>query len=333
MKKEYLTVIVEIGVNHEGSLDEALAMIEKAVLVGAKVIKFQAYTPEKYSTKGNPERFKRVKNFSLLEADFKILSLKCEELGVEFLCTPLTEDWVEKLNPLCSRFKIASGDITFKPVIQKAAQTGKPLIISTGAATVEEIDQAVQWVEEIVGKDYLKDRLTLMHCVAAYPVPVDQANVLSIPFLRDRYGEKGIKIGYSNHVIGLGACLAAVAHGADVIEVHFTDQKQGRAFRDHELSFDEADLKQFLTLSHEIKNSLGTYEKKVQPCEQEMIPQLRKGIIAAKPLKAGQILQSDDLMYARPATEFTSNQIEDLLGKAVNEDIQEGYLIPRKAIK
>ena len=325
-----LIIVAEIGVNHEGDFAKAKQMLELAANAGTDYVKFQSYTPMRYVAANDSVRHQRVSNFALDLKEFKLLAELALKMNIKFLSTPVTEDWVDLLNPICQAFKIASGDITFKPVIQKAAQTGKPLIISTGGATVVEIDQAVEWVTCEVGSDKLKEHLSLMHCVAAYPAPIEQANVLSVQFLKERYG---LNVGYSNHVIGMNACLAAVALGASIIEVHFTDQKEGRTFRDHELSFNQKDLEAFIVVAKEIKKSLGVYGKFVQPCEQAGIPLMRKGIVAARNLKAGKILTEEDLMFARPATEFNTNETAQLLGKKIEEDILCGYLIPKKAIQ
>lgn len=327
--KNSIPVIAEIGVNHEGSFEKAKSLLVLAAESGADFVKFQSYTPERYASASNLERLKRVSKFALTEGQFKELSGLAVDTGVGFLSTPLTEDWVEELKPLVSAFKIASGDLTFKPVIQEAARSGKPLLISTGGATLDEIDQAVEWVRQEVSEENLKEKLTLMHCVSAYPTPIEEANVLSIPFLRERYN---LNIGYSNHVMGVEASLAAVSLGASVVEVHFTDQKEGREFRDHALSFDPHDLKTFISMANKIKVSLGAFGKEPQPCEKEGIDLMRKGVVAAKDLRSGDTLTLENLMFARPATGFKSSEIEKLIGKTINQDIKSGCLIPKDAI-
>ena len=177
------------------------------------------------------------------------------------MSTPLSEDWVEKLSSYCSVLKIASGDITFKPVIENAAKSGKSVILSTGGSSVEEIDRAVGWIENIIGKQNIKNKLAIMHCVSSYPTPANQANILSVPFLKERYK---LCTGYSNHVLGLAPCLAAVAHGAQIVEVHFTDKKEDRSFRDHELSLNQKELKRLIELNGEIKNCIGNYGKNLR---------------------------------------------------------------------
>ncbi len=323
------TIIAEIGVNHEGDFEKAKEMVVLAAEAGADFVKFQSYTPERYAAANDAARLKRVGGFALTDAQFQELAKQAEALNVGFISTPLSEDWVEKLNPYCPAFKIASGDITFEPVIRNAAKTGKPVIVSTGAADLEEIDQAIAWFRDEVGEEATQKNLILMHCVAAYPVPMDQANILSVPFLKDRYG---LRVGYSNHVIGMDACLAAVAVGADIIEVHFTYQKENQEFRDHELSFDAGDLKEFIGRAKNIRAALGSKEKAVQPCEKDMRTPIRKGIIAAVDIKQGDQISEAHLMYARPAQEFSSTELKSLIGKTVNQDVPKGHLIPKEAI-
>lgn len=322
-------VVAEIGINHEGSLDQAKKILKLAAESGADCVKFQSYTPARYAAANDPARLQRVTKMALNADQFKELAALANDLGVTFFSTPLTEDWVDILNEFCPLFKIASGDITFEPVIRKAAATGKPVIISTGTATLEEIDRAVSWVKDEIGHRDLRDYLVLMHCVSAYPAPIEEANILSVPFLKERYG---IRVGYSNHVMGMNASLAAVALGADIVEIHFTDQKDGREFRDHSLSFEKEDMQQFIAAASDIRKSLGVYDKKPMPCEGAIIPAVRKGVIASRDLKAGQVLTAADLMYARPSTEFTSAEISSLIGKSLNEDVPQGHLVPRKAV-
>lgn len=327
--KDEFKIIAEIGCNHEGSFEKAIELTHLAADAGADIVKYQSYTPERYTSADNEERRARVTQFALTQQHYLALSEVATQRGMLFMSTPLTEDWVAFLNPLCCAFKIASGDITFKPVIKEAAKTGKHIILSTGAADLNEIDRAVMWIREVIGNDHLEDRLTLMHCVSAYPTPIEEANILSIPFLRDRYH---VNVGYSNHVIGSTGCLAAVALGATLIEVHFTDQKEGRQFRDHSLSFDATDLKCFIQQANDVRLSLGQYGKVPQSCEKQNIPLIRKGIIAAKDIKAGEILTEEHLMYSRPATEFSSEDLVKIVGKKVIKDIKRGYLILKEVV-
>lgn len=319
-----VAIVAEIGVNHEGDLDKAHLLLSLAAGAGADAVKFQSYTPARYASASDPDRLKRVTQFALDEDAHRELATRAKELGVAFLSTPLSEDWVPLLSELGEAIKIASGDLTFEPAIRAAAQTGKPVLISTGLGTLGEIETTFRWFEEEVGSSALQDRLVLMHCVSAYPVPVEQANVYSVPYLAERFD---VHIGYSNHVIGPESCWAAVANGASVLEVHFTDQKHGREFRDHELSFEPADLEALVEAVPKIRQSLGTRSKERLPCEQPLLEAVRKGVVAARDLEKGSALTVDDVMYARPATHVPSGEVSKLLGVTLQEPIARGECI------
>ena len=316
-----VAVVAECGVNHEGDLQAALDLITAAAEAGADATKFQTYTPERLAGTLDFERLERVRRFQLDDDAHRELARHASACGIAFFSTPASEDVVPILDELCSVFKIASGDIDFEPVIRATAATGKPLIISTGTATTENISQAIHWVRNETRCDDLSGRVALLHCVSAYPTPIEQANLRAIPFLRERFG---LVTGYSNHVVGTDACLGAVALGARIIEVHFTDQKEGRTFRDHALSMDATDLRAFVRSARAINSALGVYDKPVQACEQAAVDLIRKGVVAARDLEPGTVLTQQDLMFARPATGFPAREIESLIGRTLGELLRLG---------
>lgn len=324
-----VVVIAEIGVNHEGSVEAASKLLRLAAEAGADAVKFQSYTPERFVSASDPARLARVTRFGLDQAAHRRLAAEARALGTTFISTAVSEDWVPLIAELGPAVKIASGDLTFEPVIRAAARTGKTVILSTGLGTVEEIDAAVGWVRAEVGADSLVDRLLLMHCVAAYPVPLAEASLRSIPFLMDRYR---VCVGYSNHVIGPEACHAAIGLGACAIEVHFTDCKTGREFRDHQLSFEPHELKRLVETATDLRCGLGDGGRTRQPCEEGNVAAMRKGVVAAYDLAPGTILARDDLMYARPATGFAARELEGLLGKRLDVALKRGEVLPRAAI-
>ena len=325
----HVVVAAEIGVNHEGDVEAASRLLRLAAGAGADAVKFQSYTPERYVSRSDSERLERVTRFGLDRASHERLRREADELGVSFFSTPVTEDLVPMLAELCPAIKIASGDLTFEPVIRAAAKTGKPVILSTGLGTIEEIDQAVEWIRSEIGTDDLHDRLVLLHCVAAYPTPADQTNIRSVPFLRDRYD---VSVGYSHHAVGIEPCLAAVALGAQVIEVHFTDRKEGRTFRDHQLSLEPSDLSDLVKRIGAISDSLGRYGKTRAAAELPGLAAMRKGIVAARDLVAGTIIDEADIMYARPATEYAAAEREKVIGGTLTVALKRGELIPRSGI-
>jgi len=320
-------VVAEIGVNHEGNPNAAHKMLELAAAAGADAAKFQTYTPERYVATDDAERLARVTRFALSEEDLRALAKHAAELGIGFFSSALTEDVVPLLAELGPAIKIASGDITFEPVIRAAAATGRIVILSTGAATEAEVDRAVQWVADEIGSDLLADRLVLLHCVSAYPTPFEQANLNAIPYMAARY--QPVNVGYSNHVQGPEAVIAAVALGADLVEVHFTDCNRGREFRDHALSADPDDMRYLTGILPGIRAARGAYAKNRQACEGETVDAIRKGLIAARDLPAGTVLQASDLAYARPGTEYPCGELALALGKTLDAGLAKGALIRR----
>lgn len=323
-------IVAEIGVNHEGDLETALTLMRLAHEAGADACKFQTYTPERFASASDPARLERVRGFDLGEAGFRRIAEEAGKLGFPVLSTAVTEDVVPFLAELFPAIKIASGDVNFEPVIRAAAGTGKPVILSTGLATEDEVETAVGWFKAAAGTDDVRERLVLLHCVSAYPTPVEQANVLAVPYLA---GKTGLRVGYSNHVIGIEASLAAVALGACMIEIHFTDRKEDREFRDHALSCDPRDLAQLVEMAPRVRASLGAGGKPRQPCEEEGLVLFRKGVVAARDLAEGTVLKADDLMYARPATEFPAAEITSLEGRQLKAGVKKGELIRRDDVE
>lgn len=324
-----VAIVAEIGVNHEGDADAALELVSLAAEAGADAVKFQSYTPARYTAANDAERLARVGRFALSEKTHKDLADEAKARGVHFFSTPLSEDWVENLAPLASAIKIASGDLTFEPVVRAAARTGKPVILSTGLGTDDEIDRAVGWLREEIGAEHLGERVVLLHCVVAYPTPLEEANLLAIPFLAERYR---VPVGYSNHVLGLDACFGAVALGACLLEVHFTDQREGRTFRDHQLSLLPGELAELVRRTPGLRAARGGFGKPRQKSELAALQAVRKGVVAARDLAAGTVLARDDLMYARPATEFAASELGTLIGRRLTGDLKRGMLVPRNGI-
>jgi N,N'-diacetyllegionaminate synthase len=327
--KTDFAVIAEVGVNHEGSVEKASELLRLAAHSGADAVKFQSYTASRFVSTADPARFERINRFALDEAAHRRLAKEAEDVGITFFSAAISEDWVPLLSELCPVIKIASGDLTFEPVISAAVATGKPLIISTGCCDVDEIDKTVGLVRELVGKDNLADRLALMHCVSAYPTPPNEANVRSMEFLAERYG---LITGYSNHVIGLEASLAAVALGASLIEVHFTDNKMDRDFHDHHLSFEPDELKAFVASARRLRECLGAKSKAPQPSELPVQQLIRKGLIASEHLLQGTVLKSENIHFARPSTEFRADEINDVVGKKLTRSLAKGETIARDDI-
>jgi N,N'-diacetyllegionaminate synthase len=325
-----VAIVAEIGVNHEGDVDAASRLIKAAASAGADAIKLQSYTAARLASAADPARLARVARFALSVQAHERLFAEAKSSGVRLFSSAVTEDWVPWLAEHAPALKIASGDLTFEPVIRAAARTGRVVILSTGCGELEEVDRAVDWVAREVGSGALREHLVLMHCVSAYPAPSAQANLLSVPFMRDRYA---VEVGYSNHVVGVDVSLAAVALGASLIELHVTDSRDGREFRDHHLSLEPHELADFVIRARAVWAARGSESKRVQECERPSRDLIRKGLVAARHLAAGTVLAAQDLMYARPATEVPSGQLHRVIGRVLPCDLPRGMPIPRVVLK
>ncbi|WP_168192659.1 N-acetylneuraminate synthase family protein [Undibacter mobilis] len=324
-----VAVIAEIGVNHEGSVESASTLLRLAAEAGADAVKLQTYTPSRFVTTSNQQRFERVTRFALSRQDHLRLRDEAAELGVSLFSTAVTEDVVDFVATLGPAVKIASGDLNFRPVLEAAMRTGKAVILSTGNSTLDEIDTALSWCRDASGQQNLSDRLVLLHCVASYPAPMHDLNLLSIPFLKERYG---LPTGYSNHAVEPEAVIAATALGAQVIEVHFTDRRAGRTFHDHSLSFEPEEMRKLITGIRAVRAACGQYGRPVLPSEVALRPLMRKGVVAARDLPAGTVLAAGDMAYARPATEFNWSDVDGLVGRQLIVSLHQGELIPAAGV-
>ncbi len=324
-----VAVIAEIGVNHEGNFDKALELVRLAAEAGADAVKFQSYAPERLTSSDEPERLARVTRYALDVSAHHRLADEARNCGIAFFSSAITEDTVQLIASLAPAIKIASGDLDFEPVIRAAAASGRIVLLSTGTGTIDEVDRAVGWVRDEIGSAPLMDRLVLFQCVSAYPAPIEEAQTAVVTQYKSRYG---IEVGYSNHVIGPEACYAAVALGASVLEVHFTDCKTGRMFRDHSLSFEPADLADLVAKVGRIRAAIGSSTKGPQTSESASILAIRKGVVAARDIAEGTVLAREDLMFARPASEFPSAQIGQLPGKRLKRSLKRGQVIKRSDV-
>ncbi|MBT3879766.1 MAG: hypothetical protein HOF76_12090 [Candidatus Scalindua sp.] len=328
--KNGIFLIAEIGVNHEGQFEVASNLIKLAKQAGVDAVKFQTYDTFHYISVSQKERFERTKSFELSQDEFKRLSIIAEDQKILFLSTPFDTGSVDFLDTIVPFFKISSGDLTNRELIKRIAKKKKPIILSTGLAVDIEIEKALQWIEEEVDSDFLRKNVILLHCVSSYPAPIDQANLLSIPYLKKRFG---LPVGYSDHTMGIQACLTAVALGAVVIEKHFTDKKENRSFRDHAISADPSDMNLLVDGVKDIKASLGMYGNERLACERDNLLAMRRGLIATMDLEKGIVLSHDMITTARPAEGIDISKIDKVLGQKLLKDIYAGCPIKDDCIR
>ena len=317
-------VIAEIGNNHEGSFALAEEMIGKAAESGADAVKFQTIIPELFVSRADTARLERLKKFQFSFEQFAKLAQTARKAGVIFFSTPFDLQSARFLNTIQPVFKIASGDNNFYPLLEEVASFGKPMIVSTGLAGMDQVRKTHDRIQAVWRKNKVSPGLVLLHCIASYPAPPSQANLGAIMALKAAFPD--CVIGYSDHVMGIAAATAAVAAGARVVEKHFTLDKNYSDFRDHQLSADPADMRAMVDAIREVTAMLGSGEKIPQACEADLAVAARRSIAAARDLPAGAIVTRADLMWVRPGSGLAPGEEARLVGKTLRRPLLTGEL-------
>lgn len=315
-----ILLVAEIGNNHEGDFDCAKRLIREAAKAGADAVKFQTIVPERLVAPQEKERRKQLEKFCLRYDQFEQLSKVAHEENVLFLSTPFDIPSVHFLKPYVPAYKIASGDNDFFPLIKAIAQTGKPILLSSGLSTLEQIRKTKEFIETVWQQDKIQQEIAILHCVVSYPTEPKHANLLAI---RELSG-LGVTVGYSDHTLGIEAAVLSVALGARVIEKHFTLSKTYSDFHDHKISADPND---FLELSRRVRNAnelLGDGVKQIQEPELKNMGKVRRTIVAAQDLKEGAIIRWDNLSWLRPSAGLRPGEEEKVVGKKLKRALAAG---------
>ncbi len=328
LDKEIL-IIAEIGNNHEGSYTLAEEMIGLAAEAGAGAVKFQTIIPEKLVSLQQTERINQLRKFQLSYDQFEKLSSVAINAGVLFLSTPFDLESAIFLNNLVPAFKIASGDNRFYPLIKVIAETGKPIILSTGGVDINQINKSLNFIVDVWNDLGIHQQVALLHCVISYPTPTDQANLAAINELRKLVST----VGYSDHTLGIDAAVYSVILGARIIEKHFTIDKNHSTFRDHQLSADPAEFKELTMRVKIARKMLGDDHKIPQDCEMASLEKVRRSIVANKNLMAGTTLSWNELGWVRPGGGLEPGRESEIIGKTLNHDLLNGELILLNNVK
>jgi sialic acid synthase SpsE len=314
-------IIAEVGNNHEGNLSLAKEMIWAAKENGADIVKFQAFRTEHFISRHDKERFKKLKGFELTEDAFCSLASESSKAGITFLSTPFDIGSVNVLDPLVPAFKIASSDNTFYPLIEDIARRGKPILLSTGLADLSIIKKAQEMIEGIWKGMGVFPGLCLMHCVCHYPAESGELNLNAIPLLRSTFG---CEVGYSDHSLGIEASVLAVAVGARVIEKHFTLNKKYSDFRDHKLAADPVEMRDMVKAIRSAETVLGTFEKKLQDSESQVVSFLRRYIAVVRDMSAGEKVTQQDITWLRGVGGFPAGKEYEVLGHSLKQAVLAG---------
>ncbi|RGS66621.1 N-acetylneuraminate synthase [Roseburia inulinivorans] len=326
------TIIAEAGVNHNGSLKLAKQMIDEAAKAGADYIKFQTFKPEKLVSKfaqkadyqkkttgNNESQLQMLEKLALSYDDFVELKKYCEQIGIGFLSTPFDEDSIRFLDSLDMDFwKIPSGEITNYPYLVQIAQTGRDIVLSTGMCEMDEIADAMKVLEESGAGN-----ISLLHCNTEYPTPYEDVNLLAMKQMRTAFKKQ---VGYSDHTVGIEVPIAAVALGAEIIEKHFTLDKNMDG-PDHKASLEPLELSQMICSIRHIEKSLGDGNKKRTASEQHNIAASRKSIVAKCAISKGDIFTEANLTVKRPGNGISPMRWKELIGTRAERDYLEDELI------
>ncbi len=324
-------IVAEIGNNHEGSFALAQEMVGLAAQAGADAVKFQTIVPELLVCRAEYKRIEQLCKFQLTREEFAALARQARDAGLIFLSTPFDLESARFLNTIQPVFKIASGDNTFYPLIDAVAGFGKPMIVSTGLADCYVVHQLFQRINGIWEQQGVNPSLALLHCVASYPTPSDQANLGAIATLKNLFPD--LVIGYSDHTLGIDAAIFAVAAGARIVEKHFTLNKNHSDFRDHKLSADPAELRRMVDGIRQVCLMLGPGVKEPRPCEVDMTSALRRSIAAATDIPAGTVLTDEHFTWLRPGTGLPPGSEDQLRGRKTLRDLAMGELIGVSDVK
>ena len=331
-------IIAEAGCNHNGDINLAKKLIDVALESGADAVKFQTFVTDELVTRhaqkaayqkkntgtGNESQCAMLKKLELSFDAFKTLKNYCEQNGIIFLSTPfdyVSVDFLEELK--VPAFKIASGDITNLPFLTYIASKGKPVILSTGMSTLEEVHKARETLTE------KKDTpLVLLHCTSEYPAPAEEVNLFA---MRTLYQSFNVPVGLSDHTLGIEVALAAVALGATVIEKHITLDKDLPG-PDHRASLEPHELKDLVKAIRTIEQALGDGVKKPSPSEAKTRLFARKSIVSAARIKKGQLLSETNLTVKRPGNGISPMEWKKVIGRKALRDFEKDELIDIKQI-
>ena len=329
-------IIAEAGVNHNGSLEKALSLIDCAAEAGVDFVKFQTFKAEnivnkeaqkadyqiKNTTSKAQTQFEMLKKLEMGNEWYPVLMKRCEEKGVRFLSTGFDVESIDFLDALEVPFyKIPSGEITNKPYLQHIARKGMDIILSTGMAHLQEVKDAVEVIEK---EGVNRNQITVLHCNTEYPTPMEDVNLLAMKHIAQ---ELGVKVGYSDHTLGIEVPIAAVALGACVIEKHFTLDRNLPG-PDHAASLEPEELKAMVQGIRNIEKAIGgTGVKEPSKSEQKNMAVARKSLHAARSLQRGCVIKQEDLIALRPGTGISPMEIDRIIGRVLVNDVEKQTLL------
>jgi N,N'-diacetyllegionaminate synthase len=341
---EPVFVIAEAGVNHNGDLGRALELVDAAAAVGADAVKFQTFDPSELASQAAPladyqqtgarreaGQVQMLERLRLPDEAFTVVAERCAQHGIVFLSSPFDERSADLLEELgVPAYKVGSGEVTNLPFLRSLAGRGRPLLVSTGMATLAEVEEVVGLVREAGAP-----ALALLHCVSSYPAPAEEANLRAMDTLRRAFD---VPVGYSDHCLGMDVSLAAVALGAAILERHFTIDRCLPG-PDQALSLEPSELAELVQRIRMLEAALGDGVKRPQPSEGENLGVARRSIVAARSMQAGERIDLDSLAVKRPGGGLAPSRLESVIGARlvmpieVDELLTDAHLEPAASSK
>ncbi len=326
-------IIAEAGVNHNGDINLAKQLIDKAKEAGVDAVKFQTWKTELIVTEsaeqaqyqaeniGKTEsQYQMLKRLELAFDDFIELKQYCDEKGIMFLSTADEPVSATFLNDLQDIFKVGSGELTSLPFLRHIGQYNKKVILSTGMGNLSEIEQAIQILED-AGTD--RNKISVLHANTQYPTPMEDVNLKAMLTIGRAFD---LEYGYSDHTLGIEVPIAAVAMGATIIEKHFTLDKDMEG-PDHKASLNPEELKAMVEAIRNIEKALGSSIKAPSKSEKENMPIVRKSIVAAKDIQKGDVFSAENITVKRPGTGLSPFRWDEVIGQTAQKEYKKDDMI------
>jgi N-acetylneuraminate synthase/N,N'-diacetyllegionaminate synthase len=313
-------LIAEIGGNHEGDFEYARALTELAIGADVDFIKYQLYTGDTLVSRlESPVRNQHFKKFELSREQYIQLAERCREAGVGFMASVWDLDFLEWIDPYLPIYKIGSGDMTAYPVLRRIAQLKKPIILSTGLSTLQEVLETVAFLQREDEIYRNPNFLSILQCTSMYPIPKSEAH-LSV--MQTYAAVTGLPVGYSDHTEGSEALAQSVAMGAQILEFHFTDSREGKAFRDHKVSLTQAEVLELIERIKTIRELKGDAIKRPLAVEGDHVTTFRRAVYPLTDIKAGTKITENHLTVLRPNHGIDARDFDRLIGKTAKVDLQ-----------
>ena len=318
-------IVAELNSSHRGKIEVAKKMIDAAKACGCNAVKFQSWTPESLYCKDyyvqNPISKRMVKGFSLSSENLKELSDYCREVNIDFSSTPYSKEEVDFLVDQCGSpfVKVASMDVNNLPFLEYIAKKMRPIVMSTGMATVDEIDKAVETILKTGNRD-----ICILHCVSLYPTDAKNVNLNNMLMLKEKYPM--CRVGYSDHTIGYEVACAAVAMGATLIEKHFTLDNSIIGW-DNQMATEPAQMAELVKCCHRVYESLGNRERVLSEDELKQRDKMRRSLVVARDVEKGHALEPSDIDAKRPGNGISVSQYSKIIGKQLVCDLQKDEMI------